>query len=509
MGQGQSGPQGEKGEKGEKGDSPIGPDGKLNAKRLRIENDISMGGDGEFSVDFPGVPGGRFVIDNQGNIKSRGDANIGGNVNVPSGKAVNVRDQFHGMSFKEAYDGPALYGYAGGGLGTNQQDGYKEALKWNRAGDVNITGSLDVNGNFTIKGKPFSAGSGSTDFDAFTNGHEAKFSEGWVFKGEKYWDPSIRGGNDRTGYAHTNEEFDADTSNRTADIAVPAGMKSGFLFHLPWVNCRHFDIWGVLNNGQEVFIRRVNAFQNVRNDQKDNFHDGAAVVPITRVDRFTQIRIKGVRGRIHYMGTGWTKNPLDSYASGSDSGFVSAQNIVGLSDIINANKGPITGVNFINNWQGDATNTTSQIANDTGDYKALMITGNRSNDKTRYPYKDYSDSGKGIFGNNRRNVQVWDDLSLPENSAQVCIGPRWCIRAEGDALVFRDMKTPGDNRYAMGPGIGNNVDINNMISNGQAITIRSDKEGKEQRRLQRDNDEVARFSNNNRGNWERFFIEKL
>jgi hypothetical protein len=114
-----------------------------------------------------------------------------------------------------------------------------------------------------------------------------------------------------------------------------------------------------------------------------------------------------------------------------------------------------------------------------------------------------------MFGNNRRNVQVWDDLSLPEGSAQVCIGPRWCIRAEGDHLVFRDMKTPGDNRYAMGPGIGNNVDINNMISNGQAITIRSDREGKEQRRLQRDNDEVARFSNNNRGNWERFFIEKL
>jgi len=509
MGQGQSGPQ------GEKGDSPIGPDGKLNAKRLRIDNDISMGGDGEFSVDFPNVPGGRFVIDNQGNIKSRGDANIGGNVNVPSGKAVNVRDQFHGMSFKEAYDGPALYGYLGGGLGTNQQDGYKEALKWNRAGDVNITGSLDVNGNFTIKGKPFSAGSGSTDFDAFTNGNDATFSPGWQVGGDWPWDPSIRGPG-RGGYAHTenkdglgDDNNDNDTRNRTADIAIPADMKSGFLFHLPWSNCRHFDIWGVLNNGQEVFIRRVNAFQNVRNEQKDNLHDAAAVVPITRVDRFAKIRIKGVRGRIHYMGTGWTKNPLDSYASGADSGFISAQNIVGLSDIINANKGPITGVNFINNWKGDATNTTSQVAYDTGDNKALMITGNRSNDKTGYPYKDYSDFGKGMFGNNRRNVQVWDDLSLPENSAQVCIGPRWCIRAEGDSLVFRDMKTPGDNRYAMGPGIGNNVDINNMISNGQAITIRSDRDGKEQRRLQRDNDELAKFSNNNRGDWERFFIEKL
>ena len=32
---------------------------------------------------------------------------------------------------------------------------------------------------------------------------------------------------------------------------------------------------------------------------------------------------------------------------------------------------------------------------------------------------------------------------------KICIGPRWCIAAEGDALVFRDSLTGGDNRYAM------------------------------------------------------------
>lgn len=46
------------------------------------------------------------------------------------------------------------------------------------------------------------------------------------------------------------------------------------------------------------------------------------------------------------------------------------------------------------------------------------------------------------------------------------------------------------------------------ISNGQAITIRSDKAGA-QRRLQRSDDELGRFANNNRGDWEKLFIEKL
>jgi hypothetical protein len=707
------------------------------AKTLRVENGISMGGEGEFSVDFPDVSGGRFVVDKQGNIKSRGDANIGGNVNVPSGKAINIRDQFHGMQFSDDVDGPSVYGYAGGKLrvaGNARGETPVDALKWDRTG-VKITGNafvgdnvvmsgnnswilhtpddgrkqlyvapgtdganwdwskqtqfmpdgnVNVSGNITaagrnilgeideLKNKP--AAAGSTDFDAFTNGNDAKFSPGWeVVSADSHWDPSIRGPG-RTGRAYTvnkdnlgDDENDNNTSNRTADIAVPAGMKSGFLFHLPWSNCRHFDIFGVLANGKEVFIRRVNAFQNVRNGESDTFHDGIAVVPITRVDRFANIRIKGVRGRINYMGTGWTKNNLDSYASGADSGFVSAQNIVGPIDnfVVNENlksktlrvdngismggegefsvdfpnvpggrfvvdnqgniksrgdaniggnvnvagglnvnenlksktlrvdngismggegefsvdfpnvpggrfvvdnqgniksrgdaniggnvnvagglnvdgnftvggkplsaggsggieynkqadfvlgrdiapergavgparalvrdgnsaltinyagdftggvnvggpsmnvAGKLTvqgdtnlgGVNFINNWDGDATNTTSQIANDTKDFKALMITGNKSNDKTGQTYKDYSDFGKGRFGDNRRNVQVWDDLSLPENSAQLCIGPRWCIRAEGDALVFRDMKTAGDNRYAMFPEKGNTKDL--------------------------------------------------
>jgi hypothetical protein len=120
-----------------------------------------------------------------------------------------------------------------------------------------------------------------------------------------------------------------------------------------------------------------------------------------------------------------------------------------------ADKVDTGGVNFIQNWAGDATARTSQIANDTNIFKALLITGNRSDDHTGYPYNGYSDYAKGIHGLGRKNVQIYDDLALGDVNSQVCIGPRWCIRAEGDALVFRDMKSAGDNRYAMSMGQGN------------------------------------------------------
>jgi hypothetical protein len=165
----------------------------------------------------------------------------------------------------------------------------------------------------------------SSDFDAFTNGHDAIFSEGWTVRGEIPWDPMIRG-EGRTGFAHTNEDNDAITTNLTADILVPDSMISGFLIHLPWSNCRDFDILGVLKSGKEVFIRRVNAYQNVRNNDTEGYHDAIAMVPIPRVDRFTHIRIRGVRGRIHYMGMGWSASIT---ASGAESGFVSSRNIMG------------------------------------------------------------------------------------------------------------------------------------------------------------------------------------
>jgi hypothetical protein len=40
------------------------------------------------------------------------------------------------------------------------------------------------------------------------------------------------------------------------------------------------------------------------------------------------------------------------------------------------------------------------------------------------------------------------------------------------------------------------------------ITSRNDRPGKDQRRAQRSDDDVFRFANNNRGDWEKMLIEK-
>jgi hypothetical protein len=108
---------------------------------------------------------------------------------------------------------------------------------------------------------------------------------------------------------------------------------------------------------------------------------------------------------------------------------------------------------------------------------------------------------QGWVADNIRNPKV-DNISFN--------GSPWNLRQEGGQYLVARSSTNPDHRYAMASG--NYVDIqniNNKIDNGQAITLRSDKKDKEQRRLQRDNDEVARFSNNNRGDWEKLFIEKL
>ena len=361
--------------------------------------------------------------------------------------------------------------------------------------EVKIGGNVDINGNLTIKGQPLAtggAGGGFVDFDAFSNGNDAKFSPGWTVGGESIWDPAIRGPN-RTGFAHTDKVDDQPANDRSADIPVPGGMKTGFVFHLPWVNCRHFDIFGVLANGKEVFITRVNAFQNARTENTDGFHDGAAIVPIPRVDRFAFIRLRGVRGRIHYMGTGWSRQ---LFASGNDNGFVSTQNLVG--------KLSLTDQPMFIRGEGDV----NHVLQYTGVVDGPRLTG----------------CGGGQLNTvcgGEKNKLTWNQrgVFIPANGPdwkaqnnQLCIGPKWCIRAEGnngEFLVLRDMDALGrgvDRRYAFFQD--NNGDIRDVINNGQAITIRSDKNG-QQKRLQRSDDEVGRFANNNRGDWERVFIEKL
>ena len=341
----------------------------------------------------------------------------------------------------------------------------------------------------------------SSEFDEFTNGNDATFSEGWVKSknNDTSWDPMIRG-EGRYGYAHTNETNDEIATSRTADIIVPELMKSGFLIHLPWNNSRDFDIYGVLKGGKEVFIRRVNAYQNVRNHNTDEYHDAIAMVPIPRVDRFTHIRIRGVRGRIHYMGMGWS---MSITASGAESGFVSSRNIMGSALQIGGDSTPVpqewSGLNIKRrdgtwthfDWKDDQKNyirgdtivdgsanfNKSANFNDSINLQSgkilslrdqyhglsfaedadgpslygysggkLRVSGNAQGE-TPVDTLKWTRSGVDISG----NANISGNIVLPIGN-KICLGPRWCIVAEGDYgkyLVFRDMID--GKRYAMSP----------------------------------------------------------
>jgi hypothetical protein len=242
---------------------------------------------------------------------------------VNSGVPINIRDQYHGLVYSNDVDGPSLFGFGGGALGTSQQDGYKEALRWNRAGDVNVTG------NFTVQGKPVDgAVTQITDYDAFTKASVSpNISKDWNIQPDNIaWDPKIRGeAAGRTGLIHTEgaNAFNSDASAYFVDYDVPAGMRTAHLIHLPWSNCNYFDIWGRVGSEDEwQFITRVNAFQNTRNDQKLNYHDGATLVSIPQVNR-----VQGRKGRIHLMGVGWFKGIVGGASQAN--GFVSWESMAG------------------------------------------------------------------------------------------------------------------------------------------------------------------------------------
>lgn len=261
-------------------------------------------------------------------------------------------------------------------------------------GDTSIAGNLVGAGVDKLKSEILtsakaasttSTSSPSGDYEVFTFAHQptAK-SDGWNLAGDWPWDPQFRGS--RGGYAYNNEYDDQNATSRWIEYAVPAGMRQGYLIHLPWVSCRYFDVWGVNAQGAEVFIRRVNAYQAVRNGAPNSNHDGVTAVSLAGMNRFTKIRIKGVKGRVHVMGIGWTKEE----GRAMESGFVHFDNVVGNPDVAY-----ISNVQFNRGHTGfvNDANDRAEIANDTNGYKTLMILGNKS-------------AGMG------RRVSVWDRLEV-------------------------------------------------------------------------------------------------
>jgi hypothetical protein len=188
-------------------------------------------------------------------------------------------------------------------------------------GPIGMTGPKGDIGPQGIQGE---MGKVQDDYDEFTQIKDFTFSKGWAQdNGNANWDPLFRGP-DRVGLAYTSVQNE-DINDRFANIKVPSAVKTGYLIHLPWPNCRYFNIFGVLSEGRgEVFIKRVNAYQP-NGFEKASYHSGVQAIPIQKVNRFDSIKIVGVKGEINLMGMGWTKTGI----SGDSNGFIHADNIVG------------------------------------------------------------------------------------------------------------------------------------------------------------------------------------
>ena len=108
------------------GRGPVGP-----ARALVRDGSSSL------TINYDNDFTGGVNINANGGLRVGGNSNLNGDVNIPSGKALTIRDQYHGLSFADDMDGPALYGYGGGKLrvaGNARGEQTVDTLKWNRDG---------------------------------------------------------------------------------------------------------------------------------------------------------------------------------------------------------------------------------------------------------------------------------------------------------------------------------------------------------------------------------------
>ncbi len=293
----------------------------------------------------------------------------------------------------------------------------------------------------------------------------------------------------------------------------------------------------------------MNAYQAVRNEQKEGFHDGIRVVPITGVNRFKEIQINGQKGRAHIMGFGWTK----SLVASGETGFINWDNIVNKPA---STVGPIgpqgpkgdigpAGVGGPQGPKGDigpaggggpqgpkgdigpAGGVSSALLDKpllfrgTGDnYHGIAYSNNKGIDGPSLwghtggglgtaANKDSItwDAGGNMFLTKNAALQFGQGFEREGNAGQISYGKhdggqdgsldiigagkdgqRRRVRVWDDLLV-EQLCNPDKSRC---------ININDIITNNTAITLRSDKAGVEQRRIQRGDDNVMRFSNNNK-----------
>jgi hypothetical protein len=186
---------------------------------------------------------------------------------------------------------------------------------------VTIWDNLEVKGSVTANSITSSSGA-NLDYEQFSRATSGRRIGNWNGADEKNnsWDPAFRGA--RTGYIHNTAEGDTNATDSYVDFDVPQGMKQAYVVYLPWSNTRYFNIFGINNANQEVFVRRVDASGFVDGNNSGN-HNGVTAASVAGVNRFKTIRVKGGKGRMHLMGVGWTREE----GRAMETGFINADNV--------------------------------------------------------------------------------------------------------------------------------------------------------------------------------------
>ena len=206
--------------------------------------------------------------------------------------------------------------------GTSGLDAAEEKVTIDSAGNLGIgqttpTQKLDVAG--TVKATAFegdgsaltgisASGGGETVVEVNVNAPNAT-SGSWTTastSGTTHWGPP-KFHSTYTQYAHT----DGTTAYRQWNI--PTNMKSAYVSQLQWNSGGYADIHGVRSDGNLVFLRRINTFQNIENSSySGGDHDGSTITFIgSGLQYFTAIRISNRLGRIHLTGLAFTDKNND------------------------------------------------------------------------------------------------------------------------------------------------------------------------------------------------------
>jgi hypothetical protein len=332
----------------------------------------------------------------------RGDTIVDGDVGIPSGKALTIRDQYHGLAFADDMDGPALYGYGGGKLrvaGNAQGETPVDTLKWTRSG-IDVTGDVKASNNI-------------------------------IMDGDNSWILHTPDDGRKTLYLAPRKDDKADWNWGTQTKFEPDG-----------------SVWVPNNFG----AKHVNAYESTTSPHIKNIPDG---------NKWSWFQAQQTDGDVFFGGDPTNKGiwadgdrPFTIYRNGKavtkfEAGGIDVTGNANISGNIGIPSGKALTIRDQYHGLAFADDMDGPSLYGYGGGK-LRVSGNAQGE-TAVDTLKWTRSGVDVTG----NANISGNIKLTNTNSEICIGPRWCIVAEGadgQNLVFRDKLSTTDSRYYMAAG---------------------------------------------------------